>query len=966
MIQTLVYLLQVDDDMDYGALSHQSPPKHTKRRLLALKFRKSAPATITRPVSPPKETEVKQAHNSFALLSSDSDTSFDDSVDNQETVTEFYKGDTSLPVYTKGVKTGIPTRVFLGDLYSTQYEKATKVPLCVQSNVAFLYDINSLGHPKDILCDACGVWRQTNSRKMFFRLEDNNIMDSTCDEFGKTNIVKVTRMSYIHSTSKDFHRIVIFVSKKDNSGTVITHAACQYFFEDVEHNIEVAPHGRSKKNKPFYRTFESTKDSIKENLGIKKPKQLVHDILSEKGGISNISAPGEHARDRKQISNFLHNKKDSSREDCLLEVMDLCKTQARNPTTSFVKEVIASPELTIFMTTDQQLKDIERFCTNLKNFSILGVDATYNVGEYYLTLTTYRNLMLSTKKGQYPVFIGPALLHQKKLFDSYFSLPSMMVKYRPNLNRILVYGSDGEKNICDAFDACFPLSTHLLCDIHMKDNIIQKLSDLGIRGGVSKTFTRDIFGNQVGDVKYKGLVDCSSPAEFDEKLTEIRNEWEQRHKEGGQFYEYFLTYKSDYIKNSMTADIREMAGLGFPPRMYNQNANECANSVIKRDLDVRKISIKEATLHLQQLIQRQYEEVKLAMIGRGEWEVRNEYKDMFVPEVKYYRMTPLQKNKAEERFLTCQTRDDTNQESKGDSMSSTSSEQTSKAITCNMSITAEQSQIVSIPFPIVEEMFKKASSLLDEQSNIVPAPGFGGRQHLVLSRSSSEPHTVRTIGSGNQYACDKTCIKWSTSKICSHTLAVAEMLGKLRPFLNWYNSNMKKPNYTSLANMDMPQGRGKKATKATQRRKGSMIDRPDVIHYKSVTESSNKDQQDKAKLPKPSLPNPTPGSYILTLLRFCHENTNVCYGCKGGLKDNGIPNPPGDFVVVTKGQRQFFKNDGSAATKLGNMYFHFNEVCIRKYNAYYISCLLRIPNDVKGHLTDVHTDFLKALNISTT
>ena len=109
-----------------------------------------------------------------------------------------------------------------------------------------------------------------------------------------------------------------------------------------------------------------------------------------------------------------------------------------------------------------------------------------------------------------------------------------------------------------------------------------------------------------------------------EKLTEIRNEWEQRHQEGGQFYEYFSTYKSDYIKISMTAEIREMAGLGYPPGMYNQNANEYANSVIKRDLDVRKISIKEVTLHLQQLIQRQYEEVKLAMIGRGEWEVRNE------------------------------------------------------------------------------------------------------------------------------------------------------------------------------------------------------------------------------------------------------------------------------------------------------------------------------------------------------
>lgn len=52
------------------------------------------------------------------------------------------------------------------------------------------------------------------------------------------------------------------------------------------------------------------------------------------------------------------------------------------------------------------------------------------------------------------------------------------------------------------------------------------------------------------------------------------------------FYtDYFVMYKADLInKNCMTADLRTMCGFGYPPSIYNQNANECANSVIKRDI----------------------------------------------------------------------------------------------------------------------------------------------------------------------------------------------------------------------------------------------------------------------------------------------------------------------------------------------------------------------------------------------
>ena len=48
-----------------------------------------------------------------------------------------------------------------------------------------------------------------------------------------------------------------------------------------------------------------------------------------------------------------------------------------------------------------------------------------------------------------------------------------------------------------------------------------------------------------------------------------------------------------------------------------------------------------------------------------------------------------------------------------------------------------------------------------------------------------------------------------------------------------------------------------------------------------------------------SRPCANPGSYILTLLRFCHASVSVCYGCQQPLKVNGQTQPP-PFDLLTQ------------------------------------------------------------------
>ncbi|MES9879681.1 MAG: hypothetical protein ABW185_02225 [Sedimenticola sp.] len=424
---------------------------------------------------------------------------------------DLYMGDSTVPIYQRGLKNGIPTKDILHTMLTINNEApnvCSHIPIGVNQNAIFIINTDKLGHPKDILADGCGTWNQTCTKNKYFFRNNTNYVEIPQSGYGTDGLIKVKRMSYRHSTSPDLHCVIIYITLHSGVGVAeYGHniALLQYFYEIhfyemEEHSVQVPAHKSSKTGLPFHRTFESTKIAIKSTIsGNQKssPCDIVHNILDKKGGLENIRAPGEHVRSRRQVSDYVYLSKPEA-SDPLAEVMELCKVQSLHPSTAYVREVTGSPEMSIFMATDQQLLDVKRFCTNPKYFCVLGVDATFNIGDYYLTLTTFRNLMLSTKKGISPVFLGPALIHQRRLFDSYFSLPSTMLKYCPDLQRLIVYGSDGEKNITDSFDTCFPFSKHLLCDIHMKDNIVKKLTDLHIVGDPATSYMSDIFENKLG------------------------------------------------------------------------------------------------------------------------------------------------------------------------------------------------------------------------------------------------------------------------------------------------------------------------------------------------------------------------------------------------------------------------------------------------------------------------------------
>ena len=114
-----------------------------------------------------------------------------------------------------------------------------------------------------------------------------------------------------------------------------------------------------------------------------KPREIMHEIIDERGGIERIGSSGEYPRNRSQIyrtrnnNNSVRNKVNQS-NDPLVQLLKISKDQQMgNKADWFVRDVNLSNEQTIFLANEQQLLDIERFFTNPARFSVFSVDATF-------------------------------------------------------------------------------------------------------------------------------------------------------------------------------------------------------------------------------------------------------------------------------------------------------------------------------------------------------------------------------------------------------------------------------------------------------------------------------------------------------------------------------------------------------------------------------------------------------------
>ena len=126
-----------------------------------------------------------------------------------------------------------------------------------------------------------------------------------------------------------------------------------------------------------------------------KAREVVSKLFEKAGGSVGCTSASEEPRNRKQVYNACQ-LTGSKGKDPILHLIEQLRHHKLLGSEAFVCEVGLSNFPFCIGALEKQLGDIQRFCTDPNNFCVLGVDGTFNLGKFYVTLTTYEHLMLRT------------------------------------------------------------------------------------------------------------------------------------------------------------------------------------------------------------------------------------------------------------------------------------------------------------------------------------------------------------------------------------------------------------------------------------------------------------------------------------------------------------------------------------------------------------------------------------------
>ena len=148
----------------------------------------------------------------------------------------------------------------------------------------------------------------------------------------------------------------------------------------------------------------------------------------------------------------------------LYAVILQCKTSQGSD--RFVQDVTCAPEPMEMINSFWIWKG---FAVTHFKFSILGIDPTFNLGEFSVTPMVYRHLLLEDSKAhKAPLVLGPLLVHHRKQFRSYNYFLSSIVGLRPKLKPLELMV---RKHWLMPLKKIFCHASQLRCFRHLQQNV---------------------------------------------------------------------------------------------------------------------------------------------------------------------------------------------------------------------------------------------------------------------------------------------------------------------------------------------------------------------------------------------------------------------------------------------------------------------------------------------------------------
>ena len=472
------------------------------------------------------------------------------------------------------------------------------------------------------------------------------------------------------------------------------------------------------------------------------------------------------------------------------------------------------------MGTNRQLNDLKRFCCNPLEYRPLTVDPTFDFGPYNVTPISYQHLMvLRREDGNHPTMIGPVLLHEKKTQSTYSLFGATLKSLESELKNLMAFGTDDEKALVGGFNESFERAIHLLWEIHVRKNIDTKLVSMNIKGDCKQSIMDDIFGRKIGSVFESGLSDAGSAEEFIGMLESLEEKWSSLHQNGKAFHSWFGLKKKEEFIRSVISPVRQRAGLGCPPEKFTTNRSERTNGVlqdcVKRECGTAKTDEYTLVKSIEKLVNNQEQDRELAVLDKGEYQLRPEFRHLLVAGDKWTNMTNDQRKAALLRVHHIGLEDSS----------------PNSVATINTKLVEGESavfqQILSagvdwITPGVLKFIAHKAEGLISE-GKITELPAASAHATLIIpSRSKpTKPHIIVEYANGKVECQD--CQGYSESCLCAHALAALFKRGTLEAYLKWLVANKRKIgglNYSKAITFGMPAGRGRKGERPPRSRRG--------------------------------------------------------------------------------------------------------------------------------------------------
>ena len=628
--------------------------------------------------------------------------------------------------------------------------------------------------------------------------------------------------------------VLIKIFVVDHDEDTLHLALVQYCFDDKEHSVIPRPHANSKQSESFVRTMPSTLQKLKDvstNLTAKFAvcKSLDDDLFT-------ASSAGAMPRNRQQVADMRRRQveKETScsfgkKKDPLFSVMLMCKeSEGGKPQDAFVRMVTGAPEPMTVLAFNWSLNDIERFCTKQHQCTTLTVDPTFNLGDFFVTVTTYRHLLLKNMNGNHPVMMGPIFVHQQRKFETYHFFASSLVGLKPSLQNLIAFGTDGEKALSSAFSAVFNKAVHLRCFLHFKGNLESRLREYNIPKHFQVEFLRDIFGDPTN--AQDGLVDAKSDEDFEGIMVNLHSVWDERERiynNPPQFFAWFVKNCKSNVKETMLKQQRVKAGLGNPPEPFYTNDVESQNRVIKHQMNYKAQELPEFISSMKEVVLTQRKEIEKAAANIGEYRLTSEYRNLATDSRKFFQMTEKQREKLTSALFSTLLKG-------GYVMSDENDSSVSVPVATHTSVpvTVHGNNLLhKLPIPayLADKIWNESLQILSSDGSICQSPGCSDdSQWLVKSTDlkRKSPFFVECCRSG-QITCEQACGVFKCSKLCAHTVSVALNIDNLNAYIDWLQKQKGySVNYSKLGSVDMPKGSGKKSSsnrKASQKQSMKQI-----------------------------------------------------------------------------------------------------------------------------------------------